>query len=78
MLVMDWRSWASQIVNRVDLHIERERDIVPDYLEMFVIEQVFNIAPSAGKEIIDTDRHCSIRQQALTQIRSKKAGAAGD
>ena len=55
MLVMDRRSWASQIVNLVDLHIERERDIVPDHLEIRVIEQRNDILARARKEVVDAD-----------------------
>ena len=78
MLVMDRRGRAGEIVNLVDLQIERERDVVPDHLEMFVIEQLLDVASSAGKEIIDTNHHCAISEQALAKMRAKKASAAGN
>ena len=78
MLVMNRRSRTREIVNLVDFHIERESDVVPDHLEMLVIEQVLDIATRASKEIVDTDNDCSVPQQTLAQMRSKKAGATRD
>jgi hypothetical protein len=43
-----------------------------------VIEQVLDIASGASKEIVDAHNDCSIRQQALAKMRTKKAGATRD
>src|SRR5262245_32800723 len=78
MLVMDRRRRASQIVDLIDFHIERECDIVADHFEVLVIEQVFDIAARASKEVVRTDDDRSVCQQTLAQVRPKKAGTARD
>src|SRR5205807_3691118 len=60
-LIVDRRSWASEIVNLVDLHIKRKRDIMPDHLKMFVIEQMLDVASCAGEKIVDADDDRSAR-----------------
>jgi hypothetical protein len=49
MLVVDGRGRAREIVNLVHLHIEWESDIVSDHLEVFVLEQVVDIATGASQ-----------------------------
>jgi hypothetical protein len=65
MLVMDRRGWAGEIVDFIDLDIEREGDIVPDDFKMSVIKQMLDIATRAGEEIVCADHDGTIRQQAL-------------
>src|SRR5262249_10567986 len=66
VLIMDGRSRTREIVNLIDLHIEREGDIVPDQLEMPMTEQVFDIPSRAGEKIVDTKDNRPVRQETLT------------
>jgi hypothetical protein len=43
-----------------------------------MVKQMFYVAPCAGKEIIDTDDNCPLRQQAFAKVRSEKAGPTRD
>jgi hypothetical protein len=43
VLVMGGRSGTRKIVDLVDFKIDREGDIVPDELEMFVVEQMLDV-----------------------------------
>ena len=52
-LIMNWRGRACQIVDLVDLDIERKRHVMTDQFKMFVVEQVLDILPIAGEEIVD-------------------------
>ena len=52
-LVMNRRSWACQIVDLINLDIERKRHVVTDQFKMFVVEQVLDILPVTGEEIVD-------------------------
>jgi hypothetical protein len=38
----------------VDLDVERKRHVVPHDLEVMVVEQMLDIAPRPGEEIVDT------------------------
>jgi hypothetical protein len=78
VLVMDGRGRAGEIVDLVDFHIKREGDIVPDHFEVFVFKQMLDITARAGEEIVDADDDRSVGQQALAEMRTEKASAAGD
>src|SRR5208337_48782 len=39
---------------------------------------MLDIPACAGEEIVDADDDCSVRQQALAEMRAEKASAAGD
>ena len=52
-LIMNWRGRACQIVDLIDLDIERKRHVVTDQFKMFVVEQVLDIPPVTGEEIVD-------------------------
>jgi hypothetical protein len=78
VLVMDRRRRTGKIVDLVDLEIDRKRHVVPDELEMLVIEQGLDVRATAGKEIVKTNNICAAGQQALTQMRTEKSGTAGD
>jgi hypothetical protein len=73
VLVVNGRSWASKIIDLVDLDIEREGYVVPNDLEAMVIEQMIDIALRAGEEIVDAYDIPTIREQSLTEMRAEKA-----
>ncbi len=65
---MDGGCGASEIVNLIDLDIEREGDVVAHELETGVIQQVRDVAPSAGKIIVHAQDFVPIGYQAITQV----------
>ena len=77
MLIVDRRGRAGQIVDLVDLDIERKRHVVADQLEAMVIERCVDIAPRAGEIVVDADDAGALFQQPLAQVRAEKSGAAG-
>ena len=77
VLIVNGRSRTGEIVDLVDLQIDRERHVVADELEALVIEQMLDIAPGAGEEIVEADDFRALRQQALAQMRAEKTGATG-
>ena len=52
-LVVHGRGGTGEIVDLVDLDIERERNVVPQYLETRVIEQARHIVAPPGKVVVD-------------------------
>ena len=77
VLVVNGRGRTSQIVNLVDLDVERKGHVVAEQLETLVIEQVLDIAPRTGEEIIGAKHIGAFRQQALAKMRAEEAGSAG-
>ncbi len=54
-LIMNRRCRAGQIINLIDLHEERMRDIVAKQFKMLMVQQMFDVPAGAGKKIIDAE-----------------------
>ena len=77
VLVVDRRGRAGEIVDLVDLDIERERHVVPHQLEMRIAEAGDDVVLVAGEVVVDAQHVVARRQQALAEMRAEEAGAAG-
>lgn len=75
---MDGRGGAGEVVDLVDLHIEREGHVMAHQLKTLVVEKMFDIPPGAGEEIVDAQHFMAAGQQRLAQEGADKAGAAGN
>ena len=78
VLVVDRRGRAGQVVDLVDLDVEREGDVVAHQLEVRVVQQVDDVVLGAGEEVVDAQHVVAVGQQAVAQVRAEEAGAAGD
>ena len=77
-LVVRRGSWASQIVDLVDLDLERINDIMPDQLKPGIVHQMLDVRFAAGKKVIQAD-HIVIRSdQPLAKMGAKKPGSTGN
>ena len=76
-LIMNGRRGARQIVDLVDLHVEREGHVVADQFETLVVQQMLDIAARAAEEIIDADDVGALRKQPLAKVRAEKTRPAG-
>ena len=77
-LVVHRRRRAGQVVDLVDLHIQRKCYVVAHRLEMRIGQQMGDIVFAAGKIVIDAKNVVAFRQQSLAQVRTKESGAASD
>ena len=77
VLVMNGRRRAGKIIDLVDLEVDWERDVVTDELEALFADEVLDVAPRPGKEIVDADNFRALRQQTVAQMRAEEPGAAG-
>ena len=78
VLIVDWRCRTSEIVDLIDLHIERERHVVTDQFETFVIKQRFDVPSCAGEKIVHAQDLRSVCKQTLTKMRAEKARTTGN
>jgi hypothetical protein len=78
MLVVDRGSGTGEIVNLIDLQIERKGHVVPDQFEVRMTNQVLDVTSRSGEEIVDAEDASPIRQQALTQVRTQETRTAGN
>ncbi len=75
---MDGGGGARQVVDPVHLDVERPGDVVAHELEQRVADEVGDVLPAGGEEVVDAQDLVSPRQQPLAQVRSDEPGAAGD
>ena len=75
VLIVDGRSWTGEIVDLVDLKIDRECHIVANELKAFVIEQMLDVATHASEEIVEANDFRTFFQQPFAQMRAEKPGS---
>src|SRR5262249_56521216 len=78
VLVVDRGGGTGEIVDLIDLEIERKGDVVSDQLERGVADQVLYIPPRSREKIVDAENDRPIPEQALAKMGPEKAGTAGD
>ncbi len=67
-LIVHGRGRACEVVDLIDLDIQRKSHIVPNQLKAGVPHQMKNIGLAAGKKIVHTQHLAALCQQALTQM----------
>ena len=67
-LVVDGRGGAGQVVDLVHLDVERKADVVAHQLEVRVVEQVRDVAPASGEEIVDAEHVVAFLQQEGAKV----------
>lgn len=77
MLIMDRRGRAGQIVDLIDLNIEREGDVVAHQLEVGIIKQVQDVILIAGKIVIDAQNIVPVLEQTFAEMGTEKSGPSG-
>ena len=70
VLVMHRRSRAGQIVDLVDLHVEREGHVMAHEFEAGMVVQVIDVALVASEKVIETQHLVTLRQQTIDQVRA--------
>ena len=65
---MDGRCRAGEVVDLVHLHVERKGDVVAHEFEVRVVQQVHDVAPRAGVEVVHAQHVITVGQQPLAQV----------
>jgi hypothetical protein len=65
-----------QVVDLINLDIERKGNIVPLNLEVGIAAQVSHIALRSGKKIVDAQHLVTGSDQSIAQMRPEKARSA--
>ncbi len=63
MLVVNGRGGTGEIVDLVDLDIERKRHVVPHQFKARMADQVLDVAFGAGEEVVDADHIVTLGEQ---------------
>jgi len=75
---MHRRSRARQVVDLVDLDVERQRDVVADEFEPGMVDQVLDVVLAAGEEVVGADDMMAAFDQAVAQVAAEETGATRD
>src|SRR5882757_7188176 len=73
MLIVDRRGRASEIVDLVDLDIERKGHVVAHDLEGGLAEQWFDVAARTCEIVVDAENLALLLEQPCAQMRTQKA-----
>jgi hypothetical protein len=73
-LIVNRRSRTGEIVDLVDLHIERERHVMAKELEGLMREQLIQVRACTCQEIIDAENFISLFDQPSTEMRPYEPG----
>jgi hypothetical protein len=68
MLIVDRRGRAGEIVDLVDLDIERKGHVVAHDLEGRLTEQWFDVAPRTREIVVDAENLALLLEQSCTQM----------
>ena len=73
VLVMRRRGRAGQIVNAINLELERVDDIVTDQFEVRIPQQMFDVLFSSGEKIVEADDIMPLTDETVAQVGSQKS-----
>jgi hypothetical protein len=76
VLIMDWRSWASEIVDFVRLDVERKRHVVTHELEAGMSVEMLQVTLGAREQIVDAHYLVPLLEQAINQMGAEEPGTA--
>jgi hypothetical protein len=75
VLVVDRRGRTGEVVDLVDLDIEREGHVVTHQLEARIVEARHDVLLGAGEVVVDAQHVVARRQQTLAEMRTEEARA---
>ena len=77
-LIVNGRSGAGEVVDLVDLHVERERHVVAHQLEVGPVEQVPHVVAPSREVVVDAQHLVAGRDQTLAEEAANEPCTAGD
>jgi hypothetical protein len=78
VLIVDRSSGTSQVVDFVDLHIEREGDVVANKFKIRISQQMDDISFGPRIEIVDTEDIVSIPEETLAEMGTQESSPSCD
>ena len=55
VLIVNWRCGTGEIIDLINFQIDRERDVMSNKLEAFVVEEMLDIDARSSKEIVQAN-----------------------
>jgi hypothetical protein len=70
-------SGTGEIVDLIDLDLERVDHVVPQEFKPRIGQQMDDVLLPAGKQIVEADDLMAVADQAIAEVAAEKSGAAG-
>jgi hypothetical protein len=65
---VDGRCWTGEIVDLINLDVERKRHVVTSQLKMLVTQEMLDICSATGKKIVDTKDISTLLKEPLAKV----------
>lgn len=77
-MIVDWRGWASEIINLVGykFNIELISDVVVEEGKFGIVDNCSKIIHAASHEVIDAQNLVTLFEQSLAKMRSNESSTA--
>ncbi len=75
---MGRRGGAGEVVDLIDLELERINHVVPHEFEPRMRQQMGDVVLAAGEQVVETDDLMAVAQQPVAEMAAEKTGTAGD
>lgn len=76
VLVMNRRGRAGEIVDLIDLDIERKGHVMAHEFEARIAVEMVDVAPRAGEQIVRAQHLMPLAEQPVDQVRSDEPGSS--
>ena len=78
VLVVRRGSGAGEVVDAIDLELERVDHVVTDEFEVGIADEMLNVGLASSEEVVEADDFMSLLDEAIAEVGTKESGAAGD
>ena len=69
---------GGEVVNLIDFEVDGVDNVVTDAFKMGIPKEMADVVLAAGEKIVEAKDLLSLGEKPLAEVRSEKAGAAGD
>src|SRR5579884_140561 len=77
-LIMNRRGETSEVVDRLNLEVDRVNDIMPNRFEPGMLKERFYVPPRACEVVVERENLMPFHKKGLAEMRTEKPGAACD
>jgi hypothetical protein len=77
-LIVGRRCGASEVIDAVDLELERVDHVVADQLKAGIADQVLDVGFATGEEVVEAYDFVALFDEAITEVGTEESGSAGD
>ena len=78
VLVVGGGSWAGEVVDAVNLELERVDDVMAHEFEAGIADEMLDVRLTTSEEIIKTDNFMSLLDKTVAEMGTKESGSAGN